>query len=120
MITVRISDYDIMFETSIHYSVAENFHDVFMYTEIDTIFTSQYDNMMGLIVHPWQVLGSIGGSTFKGGNEKDTPSFSSKHILAQCCIATRQLQSELERLRKSQARTFVKTLKTPFVFQWLV
>lgn len=74
--------------------------------------------MMGLVGHPWQVLGSIGGSTFKGGNEKDTPSFSSKHILAQCCIATRQLQSELERLRKSQARR--KTLKTPSVFQWLV
>ena len=64
--------------------------------------------MMG-IGHLWQVLGSIGGSTFKGneGNEKETPSFSSKHILAQCCIATRQLQSEVERLRKSQAGTFV-------------
>ena len=51
-----------------------------------------------------QVLGSIGGSTFKGGSEINMPSFSSKHVLAQCCISTRQLHSELERLRKSQAR----------------
>ena len=50
-----------------------------------------------------KVKGSVGGSTFNPEKSEELSVLSSKQVLAQCSIATRQLRSELLRLTKSQS-----------------